>query len=51
MEENTELVQKAQSLQGRCHEVTVVNETLKSQLEECRWRFKNAMFSGGNVGN
>jgi hypothetical protein len=45
-DENAELRQTASSLRERFAQITSVNANLKSQLEECRSRFRNAIFSG-----
>jgi hypothetical protein len=45
-DENAELREAASSLRDRFARVTSVNAHLKAQLEECRSRFRTAMFSG-----
>ena len=47
--ENNSLRQTAQNLKKRFTEASNANQTLRAQLEECRSRFKNAMFSGFNT--
>jgi hypothetical protein len=44
--ENAELRQTASSLRERFAQITSVNANLKSQLEECRSRFRSAIFAG-----
>jgi hypothetical protein len=44
--ENAELRQTASSLRERFAQITSVNANLKSQLEECRSRFRSAIFTG-----
>jgi hypothetical protein len=48
-DENAELRQTAITLRERFADITSVNARLKSQLEECRSRFRSAMFSGFNT--
>jgi hypothetical protein len=45
-DENAELRETANGLRERFAQITSVNANLKSQLEECRSRFRTAMFSG-----
>ncbi|KAH0785018.1 hypothetical protein GPJ56_010964 [Histomonas meleagridis] len=47
--ENNTLRQTAQNLRKRFTEASNANQTLRAQLEECRSRFKCAMFSGFNT--
>jgi hypothetical protein len=44
--ENAELREKAMSLKERFVQSVSLNERLKSQLDECRLAFRNAIFSG-----
>jgi hypothetical protein len=44
--ENAELRRTAMSLRERFAQITTVNERLKSQLQECRSKFRSAVCSG-----
>jgi hypothetical protein len=44
--ENAELRRTAVSLRERFAQITTVNERLKTQLQECRSKFRNAVCAG-----
>jgi hypothetical protein len=50
-EENDELRRTELSLTEKFVQISSLNERLKQQLEDCRNRFRNAIFSGLNLSN